>query len=240
LEAQSFLAPSTLERVDMNKDGRVDGVDVRLIQSLAVGISLNSDTIAAAEKAESATQAQLARSVPESSRVNMPQEPVFPNEPQEASVVVQAGQAPARPEVKKEETGMEKSEDPADAVSDSRLEILQMLLEKTQRETAVRSEEGAEGGETESAQREGAEPARHERKKVVGSSRPVPDSGDSKDEESETEESEKKSQSRSTESGTSEHLNRMPVPEKVIEMRAPERIHEVPEQKELPQSKMKL
>jgi hypothetical protein len=148
LEAQSFLAPSTLERVDMNKDGRVDGVDVRLIQSLAVGMSLNPDTIVAAEKAESATQAQLARSVPESSRVNMPQEPVFPNEPQEASVVVQAGQAPARPEVKKEETGVEKSEDPADAVSDSRLEILQMLLEKTQRETAVRSEVGAEGGET--------------------------------------------------------------------------------------------
>ena len=242
--AKSFLTPSVMDRVDINKDGRVDQVDVRLIQSLAVGMSLNPDTIAAAEKAEAATSARLAQS--EKTPANLPVEPVFPNGGTEHSQVVQAGQdQPLVNPLKEEKTGaVEKSQDPADAVSSSRLEILQMLLEKSQKEqkeSLARSEQEGAGDEAASSDKAASEKPRQKAVRETVSARPAPDSVESEGEKGGEAALTKKSQPLPEDPAPAvpDRLGRIPVPEKVIEMR-PERIRKAPEQKELPRSRVNV
>lgn len=241
MEAKSFLTPSVMDRVDINKDGRVDQVDVRLIQSLAVGMSLNPDTIAAAEKAEAANRARLAQS--EKIPPNLPVEPVFPNGGTEHAQVVQTGpdQTLVNP-MKEEKTGAgEKSQDPADAVSKSRLEILQMLLEKSQKEqkeSLARSGKEGEGDEAASSDKAVSEKPRQKAVRETVSARPAPDRGESEGGKEGGAASVRKPQPLPDDPAPAvpDRLGRIPVPEKVIEMR-PERIREVPEQKELPRSR---
>ncbi len=247
MDAQPFLAPSVLERVDMNKDGRVDGVDVRLIQSLAVGMSLNPDTIAAAEKAESANSARLAQN--EEKLPDVPVEPVFPNGAQAPPQVVQAGKdQTAEKALKDEKTDSEESQDPADAVSDSRLEILQMLLEKSEKEAVARSEKEDESDEAEVSDEAVSKKSRRESVRETVSVRPAPEGSDPEGEkagdgeaDSESSAPEQKSKPKSADQNpvVPDRVDRIPVPEKVIEIRYPERIREAPEQKELPQSRVK-
>jgi hypothetical protein len=245
MNAQPFLAPSVLERVDMNKDGRVDGVDVRLIQSLAVGMSLNPDTIAAAEKAEAANGARLARS--EKPLPDMPVEPVFQSGTQDRSQVVQAGQdQTVEKALKDEKAASEASQDPAEAVSDSRLEILQMLLEKSQKESLARSEKENEGDGAEASDKAVSKKSRRESVRETVSARPAPQGSDPEGEkaaegDSGSSVSEKKFQPLPDDPAPAvpDRKGRIPVPEKVIEMRNPERIREAPEQKELPRSRVK-